>query len=136
MSHQWGIVQWQDSGFWFQLSRFESLYPSHFRRYRLGVRTSGSQPLNRGSSPRSATKGCIFEYNSGVLPFLIVLNDFYQIQISKIKLNLQINLTFSPIKECVLLHFNSTISIQVHSSDSNNCIRFSYCTKPNLLYNS
>ena len=27
----------------------------NYRRYRLGVRTSGSQPLNRGSSPRSAT---------------------------------------------------------------------------------
>ena len=26
----WGIVQRQDSGFWYQLSRFESWYPSHF----------------------------------------------------------------------------------------------------------
>jgi hypothetical protein len=24
----WGIVQWQDFGFWFRLSRFESLYPN------------------------------------------------------------------------------------------------------------
>ena len=28
----WGIVQRQDSGFWYQLSRFESWYPSHFPR--------------------------------------------------------------------------------------------------------
>ena len=27
---QWAIVQRQDSGFWFQLSRFESWWPSHF----------------------------------------------------------------------------------------------------------
>ena len=25
----WAVVQWQDSGFWYQLSRFESLQPSH-----------------------------------------------------------------------------------------------------------
>jgi hypothetical protein len=28
---------------------------SALRRYRLGVRTVGSQPSNRGSNPRSAT---------------------------------------------------------------------------------
>jgi hypothetical protein len=25
----WGVVQWQDSGFWLQVSRFKSLHPSH-----------------------------------------------------------------------------------------------------------
>ena len=29
-SLRWAIVQRQDSGFWFQLSRFESWWPSHF----------------------------------------------------------------------------------------------------------
>ena len=29
----WAVVQRQDSGFWFQLSRFESWWPSHFFKF-------------------------------------------------------------------------------------------------------
>jgi hypothetical protein len=33
---------------------------AHVWRYRLGVRTGGSQPSNRGSNPRSATNRVAF----------------------------------------------------------------------------
>src|ERR1035437_3178925 len=69
----WGIVQWQDGGFWNRLSRFESLYPNSQRLAQAGRCCLSVQRKQRSSAVVMAESKCSPSFRRGH-PSLILPN--------------------------------------------------------------
>ena len=59
---RWAVVQWQDSGFWCQLSGFESLQPSHYSLWN----PLGFEPM-RWKRVKKTAQWAVFSVSGGAL---------------------------------------------------------------------